>query len=317
VGATSVMPLSNLYSNLSLRVEGRVTTSIGDAPDGRVQYVTPGLAAALGLTLLSGRFFTDADGPASQPVVVVSESFAETFWPGQDPVGKTMKVFANTYPWMTVIGVVADLKHDRLDQPAAPMWYVPASQSATTAYGTPLQMFVVLKTAGSPAALVPAVRNAIARVDPTAPISRVELLEDVVTASVSGRKFTTRLLESFGALALLLACIGVYGVTALAVAERRGEIGLRKALGAGTGSIARLIARENMGVAATGTALGVGGGLVATRLMQSLLYGVGMVDPRTVIATLLVLTSTVAVAAALPAWRAMRTEALVTLREEV
>lgn len=317
VGAVSVMPLSDLYNNLSLRVEGRVTTSIGDAPDGRVQYVTPGLADALGLRVLRGRFFTAADGPDSQPVVVVSETFANTFWPGQDPIGKTMKVFSEDYPWMTVIGVVADLKHDGLDQPAAPMWYVPTIQSATTAYGTPLQMFAVLRTAAPPASLVPAVRAAIAQVDRTAPISGVASLEGLVSESVSGRRFTTRLLESFGLLALLLACIGVYGVTALAVAERRGEIGLRKALGAGSASIAHLIARENVGVAAMGAGFGIAGGLIATRLMQSLLFGVGMVDPGTVVATLFVLALTVATAAAVPAWRAMRTEALVTLREEV
>lgn len=317
VGATSVMPLSNLYNNLSIRVEGRITTSIGDAPDARVQYVTPGLADALGLHLLEGRFLDRTDGPASRPVVVVSESFARTFWPAESAIGKTMKVFSDSYPWMTVVGVVADLKHDGLDQPPAPMWYVPTTQSATTAYGTPLQMFVILRTSGPPLALVPAVREALSRIDPTAPLSRIRPVQDLVETSIAGRVFTATLLRAFGLVALFLACIGVYGVTALAVTERRGEIGLRKALGAGSARILRLIAKEQLAVVGIGTAFGLGGGIVAARLMRSLLFGTGSADPLTMAGTLLLLIAAAAAATAIPSWRAIRTRALVSLRDEV
>jgi ABC-type antimicrobial peptide transport system permease subunit len=217
---------------------------------------------------------------------------------------------------MTVVGVVADLKHDRLDQPTAPMWYVPVAQASVTAYGTPLQMFVILRTTGSPMALVQSARSALAEVDPTAPIARIQPLTRLVDTSISGRTFTGTLLESFGLLALFLACIGVYSVSALAVTERRNEIGLRKAFGAGAGSIVGLVAREYLVIVAAGGALGLAGGMVATRLMQSLLFGVGGADGVAVAGTVIALGLTALIAAALPAWRAARVEALVSLRVE-
>ncbi len=313
VGATSALPLTDQYDNLSIRVEGRVTTSIGDAPDGRVQRVTPGLFEALGLRLVAGRTFTAADRADAHPVVVVSETFARQFWPGQDPLGKRMRVFAEGYPWLEVVGVVADVAHARLDLAAAPMWYVPLAQ-AQNAYGTPLQLYAVVRTAGDPAAVVPAVRAAVASVDPTAPVSRVRLLEDLLGESLAVRSFTLDLLRAFAFVALFLAFIGVYGVAMLSVAERRAEIGLRRTLGAGRRSIARLVAGEALVTVAIGAGAGLVAAVAAARFIEALLYGVGTADALTLAATALLLGVTALIAAFVPTWRALRIEPLTSLR---
>jgi putative ABC transport system permease protein len=313
-GATTAVPLSNLYDNLSIRVEGRVTTSIGDAPDGRVQRITPEFFSALGLRLVRGRVFTEADRAGSLPVVIVSETFASRFWPGQDPIGRKVKVFAESRPWMEVVGEVADLKHDRLDVEAQPMWYVPIAQAAITAYNMPAQMYAFVRTSGSMPEMVRRSREVVHAMDPTAPVWRVRELQSIVEESVAGRTFTLDLLQAFGLLALFLACVGVYGVTMLSVSERKGEIGLRKALGARAPAILRLIAQENAMTVGIGAGLGILGGIAVTRLMAGLFFGVSAADPRTIAGSLGVLCLTAVVAAVVPAVRALRVEAAAALR---
>lgn len=314
VGATNALPLSGQFSSWSIRVEGRTTTSIGDAPDGFAQFVTPGAFDALGIRLVRGRTFTADDRAQTLPVVVVSEAFAERFWPGEDPIGKQMKVFSDRYPWLEVVGVVADLRHDALEGEPQPMWYVPHAQ-AENAYGTPLSLVAVVRTSGDPEAIAQAAREAVRVVDPTAPVSGVRTLAAIVDAAVAGRSFTYDLLQSFGLVAVLLACVGVYGVASLSVAERQAEIGLRKALGADHAAILGIVARETLVTVSLGAATGLLVALAASRVMGSLLYGVHGGDPLTLASTLLILIATASIASTAPVLRALRIDPLDSLRD--
>jgi putative ABC transport system permease protein len=316
VGATSALPLSDQFDFLSIRVEGRVTTSIGDAPDARLQRVTPGLLEAMQIPLVRGRLFTDADRADATPVVIVSRSFAERFWPGEEPIGKQMKVFAERYPWLEVVGVVEDIPYDRLEGTREPMWYVPHAQ-AQNAYGTPLRMFAVLRTRAAPTEMLPAVREVLRDMDATVPISQAKLLQDVVDESIAGRTFTFDLLRSFCLVAIFLAGIGVYGVMMLSVGERTAEIALRRALGAGRGSIFSLVARENLVTVGLGAAAGLFVGLGVSRFLTGMLFGVGGVDAWALGATAAMLLATAVFASLIPLRRALGIEPVSSLHGEV
>jgi ABC-type antimicrobial peptide transport system permease subunit len=277
------------------------------------QQITPGALSAMGIPVLAGRDFTSGDGPAAPLVAIVSRKFADANWPARDPLGKRFRLGGDE-PFMTVVGVTGDLRSRGFDDVPEPTMYFPYAQSAISAYGAPRQLKVVIRVDRNPAALAAPLRSIVHSLDQSAPVSDVRTLDDVVGTSVSNRRFTTALLAGFALLALALAGIGTYGVVSYGVEQRGFEIGVRKALGAADHAVMVLIMSEAMRVSLIGIAVG----LVATagvgRAIRSLLVDVPALDPISLTITAVLLAGVAAVAALLPARRALNVSAAEALK---
>src|SRR6185312_10217317 len=284
VGAVAWLPVADAGGLWGYRVEGADYTT-ARWPDAVPQQIMPGALPALGIPVLAGRHFTDADGPGSPLVAIVSRTFADASWPGADPLGKRFRLGGDA-PFMTVVGVAGD----------------------------PRQMKLVIRVDRNPAAMAAPVRAIVHALDPDAPVSAVRTLDDVVGTSVSTRRFTTVLLAGFAVLALALAGIGTYGVVSYGVEQRAFEIGVRKALGAGNEAVMVLIMADAMRVAVVGIAVG----LIATagvgRAIRSMLVDVPAADPVTLAGTAVLLALVAAVAAMLPAKRALDVSAAAAMK---
>jgi predicted permease len=268
---------------------------------------------AIGVPLLKGRYFSEQDGPESPHVLIVSAALAKRYWPREDPLGKRLKWGApeSTDPWMTVVGVVGDVKQGPLDSQIALHTYEPYAQ-----LGALTSLRIAVRGAGDPAGLAAAVRTAAWSLDRQLALGSVRTMDQVISRSTASRRFSLSVLGSFAALALLLAAIGIYAVLAYSVARRRHEIGVRMAMGAGRGHVVRLVLRQGLGVTAIGIAFGVLGALGLTRFLQSLLYEVQPSDPRTFLLVLVLLVCVAIAASYLPARRATRVDPMVALRYE-
>jgi len=315
-GAHAATPLGRQRGNLSILTEEAPNLDISAAPDAYMQVATPGYFDAMGLTLRSGRTFTEADRADAPPVVVINETLARLLWPGEDPIGHRFRMFAEGWPFMEVIGVVGDVRHTAPDQLPEPRFYAPHAQAWRTAYFSPLEMSITLRAEGDPERLAAAARAAIAEIDPTAPVSDMRSMTERIADSVSDRRFVSGLLEAFGLVALLLAAVGVYGVMSLAVRERDRELGLRKALGAPGGSLVRMVLGEALLLAGLGASLAIAGGIALGWLIRGLLFGVAPSDPLTLVIAGATLTAAAAGAAVLPAARASRVDPIEALRSE-
>ena len=238
---------------------------------------------------------------------------AKTLYPGVDPIGRTLKMFNDSSPWATIVGIVGDVRARGFQQEIPPTMYFPYSQSGQTAYGVPRTMTLIVRARGGVASLVGPLRKIIRDMDSSIPISQVATMGQVVGDSIASRRFTTALLSGFAALALLLAGIGIYGVISYGVSQRRYEIGVRMAMGASHGSIARLVMNEGARMTLIGLAIGLLGALAVERALSSLLVGVTSTDAPTLIGVCALLAAVAACACLLPARRATNvspTEAL-------
>jgi putative ABC transport system permease protein len=294
-------------------VDGRVLKSISEAPAPEPEKVSPGYFEAMRMPILRGRAFTDADRGDAPMVAVVNEAMARELWPGEDPIGHTIKMFNDKAPWVTVVGLVKDARADGIQADVRPTMFFPYAQAGTSAYYTPLTMSLVVRTTGDPFAVAGAVRAAVHALDRNVPISSMQSMEQIVASSIADRHFSTMLLSAFAALALLLAGIGIYGVIAYGVSQRTYEIGLRMALGAQRGSVMALVMVQGLRLTLIGLAIGIVGALVVARALRSLLVGVPPMDLPTLGVVSLVLAGIALLACALPARRAMAvapTEAL-------
>ncbi len=293
-------------------VEGHPSAGSGEWNSANYRIATPRYFRALGIPLRRGRLFTDADKEDSAPVVIVNETLARRFWPGEDPIGRRLKNPRPNAdaPWRTVVGVVGDIRHAGLASLATPEIYVPQLQAPAP------PMYLAIRTAGNPAAQASAVRAAIRAVDPDLPVSKVRTLETLLDASSANARVTALLFGAFAAMALALAAIGIYGVISYSVSRRTHELGIRMALGAGRRDLLRLVLGEGMRLAAAGLAIGLAGALATTRLLSALLFEVRAGDPRVFagVAVLLALVSLAAVC--VPACRAMRLAPIAALRHE-
>ncbi len=267
----------------------------------------------MGIPLLSGRHFTEQDGAKTTSVLIVSESLARKYWPGQNPLGKRLKWGApeSTDPWLTVVGVVGDVKQGALETATDAHTYQPYAQ-----LGAPLSLRIALRGQEDAAALAAAIRAATRSLDPQLALGSVRTMDQVIRRSTEGRRFVLALVGSFAALALLLAAVGIYAVLAYSVTRRTHELGVRMALGARRGDVLRLVFGHALCVTAIGIALGVVGALALTRLLQSLLYEVRPTDPATFAVVLLLMASVSFAASYLPARRAMRVDPMEALRYE-
>jgi putative ABC transport system permease protein len=267
---------------------------------------------AMGIRLLKGREFADADTKGAPGVVIVDDLMARAFWPDQDPIGKRLKLGLADWndPWLTVVGVVQHVRHGGLDAGPTMQLYWPHEQRPEHA------MVLVVRTAGVPAAIVPTLRSHVRAMDPNQAVSAVATMDEVVSKSLAARRFTVVLLGVFAALALVLAAIGVYGVMAYVVSLRTREIGVRLALGAQRVDVLASIMREVLMLTAAGLVLGLIGTVLVRGLLARLLYGVSVADPMVISLVLALLLAVAAAGGFVPALRAARTPAIVALRSE-
>lgn len=316
VGDLEALPLGHERTDLNpypLIVEGRETPS-GQAPfvDGAI--VTPGYFHLLGMTLLRGRVFGEADDENAPPVVVINDALARTYWPNENPVGQRIKLRApgnrSSLEWNTVVGVIADARTESLADASAPQMYLSLYQR--TAKDWAILLRGQLDTAAIPVQL----REQVQSVDPGLPVFGAKTLDDLLSASLAERRFSMEVVGLFALTALLLAGMGIYGVISYIVSERTREIGIRLALGAQSRNILRMVVRQGLGLALAGAAIGLVAALIVSHLMAGLLYGVRPTDPFTFAGVALLLIAVALLACYIPARRAIRVDPLVALRYE-
>jgi predicted permease len=269
--------------------------------------VSPSYFYTLGIPLSKGRTFTGVDDEHAPHVAVVNEALAKAMWPGENPLGRELPLLGEK---ITVVGVVANSRHEGLSSEVDSEVYVPYLQDVAP------DMQLAVRTAGDPTSLASTVRAQIAAVDPEQPIYNLTTLDDTLAESVSPRRFNMLLVGIFAGLALALATVGIYGVMAFSVTQRTHEIGIRMALGAERREVLGLILRQGLRLTLAGVAMGVAGALGLTRFLSSFLYGVKPTDPATFIAVSLILTAVALVASYLPARRATKVDPVVALRYE-
>ena len=323
-GLTSCLPVGGHCNDNFFYIEGH-PNSPGQIMDALQRNADPNYFAAIGLPLLRGRTFAAEDGIGpdrkhpSRPVVIVSESLVKSWFRGEDPIGK--RLFTNSAltmertkglpaPHYEIVGVVGDVP-DALDRPAAPTFYMPLTDNTDDD-----QIYAVLHTAGEPHAAIAGARSEIRRVNPDLAVDQIRTVRDLVGESAAGHRFQMLLFGAFATLALVLAAFGLYGVLSYAVSQRRGEIGVRMALGAGRVEVAGLVLREGLKPVLAGVACGLPAAFFACRLLRSLLFGVAPNDFVTFVAAPLLLVAVAALACYLPASRAARIDPAITLRGE-
>jgi putative ABC transport system permease protein len=315
-GAARLLPLGSTIGDFGLMVEGYVPPP-GTNAKGDWQIVTDGYLEAMGERLVRGRAIAPADTSGSQPVALINEEMGRRYWAGRDPIGGRFKIGGNpNRPWVTVVGIVADVRHNGITEVIKEKFYVPHRQWHVST-GNPIRsMALVVKTATDPITLVGPIRQEIRTLDVTLPVANVQAMDDVVGATLSSPRFTGFLLVTFAGIALALSAIGVYGVLSYLVSRRTREIGIRLAIGAGRAQVLRLVLGSGLLLALSGVGLGLTVALVAARLMRTMLYGVGPADPLTFVSVAVTLSLVALLSSLVPAWRASRVNPVVALRTE-
>jgi putative ABC transport system permease protein len=306
---TTTLPLARENITDEFTVEGRPTPP-GEIAMTNSRMVSPDYFRVLGIPLRAGRLFTMADDASAAGVVIVSESMARRYWPDQDPVGRKVKRgnLASERPWLTVVGVVGDVKDTGLDLDSGPTWYMPFAQNPWNGAN------LVVRTDREPLSLAPAVRQAVQTVDPNQAIYDVATMEQLIAGTIARPRFSAVLLLVFAATALLLAMVGLYAVLSYSVRQRRHEIGVRMALGARPSDVLRMVLRQGLTLAVAGIALGLAAALLLTRLLRAQLFEVSPTDPWTYAALSLGLAAVALAANFLPARKATRVDPVVSLR---
>jgi putative ABC transport system permease protein len=273
-----------------------------------LRSTTPGYFAAMGMPILKGRGFESSDTETSLPVAIVDEALAGRYSPDGDLVGKRIRIGGG--PWMTIVGVVPNVKNRKLDEEAWPYVYRPNTQWIRR------ETMLVVRTAVDPSSVIAGVRQEVAKLDPELPLSDVSTVQQAMDGSLVTTRLTNSLLAGFAATALLLALTGIYGVMSLNVANRRNEFGIRIALGAQAGNVLRMILGQGLRLAVVGVALGLVGAFALTRLLKGLLFGISASDPLTFVVIASLLVGVALLACWLPARRATKIDPLEALRNE-
>jgi predicted permease len=314
VGSARVLPLARSIGDWSIKIEGRPYVP-EENPNGDFQAVTPGYFQAMSLKLVRGRLLTDADREGTQPVVVVNETMAERYWPGEDAIGRRFHMGTDDKPWLTIVGIASDVRHNAVVEEGRAEMYVAHAQLPEHIGSAPRGMTLVIETEGDPLAIAGQVREAIRGIDRTLPLSGVRTMEDVTASALAQPRFVTLLLTVFAAIALTLAAIGIYGTISLLVSERAHEMGIRLALGADRPTILKLVLGQGLLLTAIGLSAGLAGAILLTRTLSSLVYGVGTLDPLTFAAVPAILSAVALLACVIPARRAASLDPIATLRQ--
>jgi putative ABC transport system permease protein len=308
--AVSALPLINSRNRSGFTIEGSAHLAPGQLPFAVSRTVTPRYFQTMQISLLQGRDFTWQDLPDGARVIVINQAMASAYWSNADALGKRIKLgpLDAPVPWLTIAGIVDDVREfDQVTLPL-PTMYIPASQSQAGAQD------MVVRTAQDPLSLAAAVRSALWEIDNELPVSLVRTMEGVRASAVNARRFNVLLMGLFAGLALALAVTGVYAVTAYSVGQRTREIGVRIALGARAADVLRLVLVQSLKAIAGGVIAGLGGALVLTRFLTNLLFGVSPTDPATFAIISLLLLAVALFACYIPARRATRADPLVALR---
>jgi len=315
-GYSTSVPLAWKGGTSGFYPEGAKDPIPGMSYDSNHRQVSADYLRTLKIALRQGRYFDEHDNAQSMKVAVVNETMARQYWPGQNVIGRRFKLGDpnEDVPWISIVGMVADVRQMGLDEPIKAEMYFPYSQVDTQPWFAPRDL--AIRTSGDPLKLVNSVREAVRSVDPDQPISNVALLSDLLGEEAAQRQMGMILLSAFAVLALILASLGIYGVLAYFVAQHRNEIGVRLALGATPLKMLWLVIRKGMGLTLVGVVLGVFASFGLTRLMRSLLFGVGTTDPLTFAAVPLVLLVVSLLACWIPARRAARVDPIAALRYE-
>ena len=303
----SVLPESSNFNRMFIEIEGRVfQPTTRPAPD---QYeVTPEYFRTLAIPLMRGRLFTEEDDGGHMPVALINQTAARRLWPGDDPIGRKVRTGGQSGAWRTVVGIVGDVSQYGLDSQKTMQVYLPYLQNRVSS------VTLLVRGVQEARPLLPGIRAAVASIDRELPLSTVSTMDEVLSDSVAGKRFSMVLLAGLGACAMLLASIGIYGVTAYSVAQRMGEFGIRMALGAPAGSVILLVMRQNLALIGVGTALGLAVAAGFTRFLSSLLYGVSPYDPPTFVVASAILAIVALVASYLPARRATQVDPMAAMR---
>jgi predicted permease len=325
VGLTSMLPSQGVHNNQTFVVDGYVPPAGASMNLATVTQVIGNFFPAMGIRLLRGRFFTEADHAGTQLVLIVNHEFAEHYWPNQDPIGKRIRVGTAQMqtPWLTVVGEVSDTQLLSPDNPATKQYYMPVDQSED-AIGTLAQPgdlngnggYIALRAAVPPEQMENALRSTVRSLDPLLPLTQVQTMEQVVSDSEASRRFNTVLISSFAFAAVLLAILGIYSVIAFSVASRVQEMAIRMTLGSQRSAIVRLVIESGAKLAVIGCVIGLAGAAAASGLLRSMLFGVSPFDPLVMtFAAIGVLLLAVA-ASTLPALRAASIDPMQALRGE-
>jgi putative ABC transport system permease protein len=319
-GAANGLPLAVATGDWGFDVEGR--PRVGTRPTGAADWftVTPGYFETLRIRLVRGRLPTSADGRGAAPVVFLNETAARQLFTGTDPIGQRLRLTRTTggeQPWRTVAGIVGDVRHRGLERAPRPEMYLPHAQFLHFSAGVQARALnVVVRTETDPLAQVPAVRAAVARLDPEVPVAQVRTMGSVVAGSLAARRRDLALLGAFAGLALALSAVGLYGLCATTVAQRSREIGVRMALGAARAQVAGLILVQSLRLVQVGLAAGLAVALLSAGALRGMLFEVAPRDLGVLAAVAALLLATSALASLLPALRAARSDPAVTLRDE-
>jgi putative ABC transport system permease protein len=294
-------------------IEGRPAPPKGEEPVLRGGSVSANYFKAMGIPLRQGRAFTEEEVWQGRPVIIVNEAFSRRFFPGEDPIGKRIKAGERNPPYSTIVGVVANHIQPGMDNRIWEEMFYPYVNTADPPLS---QMNLVVRTAGDPASMSSAIVNEARKADRLVPITRIRTMDDLRASALQSDRFNLWLLGSFALLAQLLAALGIYGVMTYTTAQRTRELGIRLALGAQTSDVLKMLAGQGMKLALIGVGLGLLASFALTRLMQSLLFGVGATDPLTIGAAVLLLVTVALLACYFPARRATKVDPLVALRYE-
>ena len=311
VGVGFPGPLHGSSASGNFFVDGWTMRSKSDVPFAYVASVSGGYFGAMGIPRIAGRTFTEDDRDDAAKVAIVSASLARRYWAGQDPIGKRVR-FGDTEkePWITIVGVVADVRQLGLREDMPPILYIPYQQF-------PLPFTTIAARSSLPTgAVVQVMRGQVGSIDPDLALTEVSTLQSVVARSIDEPRFRATVIGAFAVLALLLAAVGVYGLITYSVAQRTREIGIRVALGARPAQVLMTALREGFVLAATGIAIGLAAALALTRVLSAFLFGIRATDPRMIAAAALVLLAVALAAAYVPSRRALRVDPLTALRAE-
>jgi putative ABC transport system permease protein len=310
VGAVNGLPLTGLGIGSTFAVDGRPAPAPEQRPMGLLRSVTPAYFRTMGIPLVAGRVFADSDTSQAPPAIIVNQTLARRFWPQGNPIGGRLVLDQNNGRVAQIVGVVADVKPERIENQDWPTIYNPYAQVPVTT------MTMVVRTAQPPLSLASAVEREVHQLDPDQPVADIRSMEEVADRAITGARFNTVLLGVFAEIAFLLAAVGIYGVISCDVSERTHEIGIRVALGAQPADVLKLILGHGARLALYGIAAGLAAAFALTRLLASMLYGVKPTDAYTFVAIPVLLGAVALAASYLPSRRALALDPVTALRHE-
>jgi putative ABC transport system permease protein len=309
-GYTNILPLSGSNIDVSFSIEGQVLGRNEPGPDEEIRIISPDYFRVIKTPLVRGRFFAESDNADAPGVVIIDEALAKKYWPNQDALGKRIDIgnyARNDRKFLTIVGIVRNIRHRGLDVDPAPEYYLPLAQAPRTS------MILAVRSAHDPRSLAPAIRREIQSLDPDQPIANVRTLETVAAESIAPRRISMVLLGVFAGIALLLASVGIYGVISYLVVQRTHEIGVRMALGAQRGDVLRLVVGHAAKLVGLGVVIGLILAFASTRALSALLYNVGAFDGATFVFVTLALVGIALLASYIPALRATGADPMIAL----